>query len=89
MGINVLKGYGRHDNIKTQNRSFVTVFAKVWVIVSCKVESWTNIKTGRTQGKRQSRNEIINVDFTLISKQFFEGLRCHIRAKKTKVLFFF
>ena len=80
MGINILKGYVRHDNIEAQNCSFVTVLAKVWIIISFKVETWSQYNDWkdlrRTKQKAElkwewgSRNEIINVDFTVFKTIF-------------------
>ena len=59
MGINVLKGYGRHDNIEAQNCSFVTVLAKVWIIISFKVETWSQYNEERLgEDQTKGRTEV-------------------------------
>lgn len=58
MDIDIMKEYGSHDNIKSQDCSFLTIIMKVWIIVFFEVETWNQCETGGTQGWIKQKAEL-------------------------------
>lgn len=58
MDIDIMKEYGSHDNIKSQNCSFLTIIVKVWIIVFFEAETWNQHKDWRDSGVDQTKGRI-------------------------------
>lgn len=58
MDIDIMKEYGSHDNIKSQNCSFLTIIVKAWIIVFFKVETWNQCKDWRDAGRITPKAEL-------------------------------